>query len=453
MFKSANRQVYISIVFMIFVIAGGTFGYSYLENYSITDGFYMTIITITTVGYGEIHPLSSMGRLFTSVLILFGFASIAFVGRTFVESFFSRIMSSDSEKKKMLKEISQLDSHYIICGFGRVGDAVAEKLQTIGNSFVIIESSSENCKQLGEDNFLYIEGNAINDQTLLKAGIKKAAGLLAILPSVADNLFITLTARELNPTLQIIARTDSVTSEKRMLQAGADTVISPYTNAGHSIAKMMLSASGKIESENETDQTVQPSPHWIEINNEPKLIGLSIAELIKKKEYKVLGLRRFGKDILDPDDNLKLEPEDKFYIIEKGTSSGTKIIQQRTNSPSVVIVDDNPVIVKLYVRLFRRADFTPIVASSATEAIRIIKEERPNAAVIDFQLPGGMSGIDICKAVRTEQKNEGIKLVIFTADEKEKTRERAIKSGADAVVVKSANSSEVIETVIDLLRK
>ena len=144
-FKSVNRQILFSILFMIFVIIGGTTGYSYLENYSLTDGFYMTIITITTVGYGEIQPLSTSGRMFTSVLILFGFASIAFAGRTLAENFFSRIMSSNSEKKKMLKEISQLDSHYIICGFGRVGNAVAEKLQTFGNRLVIIESDSEGC--------------------------------------------------------------------------------------------------------------------------------------------------------------------------------------------------------------------------------------------------------------------------------------------------------------------
>lgn len=437
---------------IVFVISGGTIGYTYLENYSLTDGFYMTIITITTVGYGEIKPLSTSGRMFTSVLILIGFASIAFVGRTFAESFFSRIMSSDSEKKKMMKEISQLDSHYIICGFGRVGNAVAEKLQTFGNRFVIIESNPESCKKLNEDNFLFLEGNAISDRTLLNTGIKKAVGLLAILPSVADNLFITLTARELNPTLHIIARADNTTSEKRLLQAGADIVISPYTSAGHSIANMMLSAAGHVEEQAETEQLFHTAPRWIEIDNDSGLVGLTINKMTEKAGYSVLGLRRSGKDMLDPSTDLELAAGDNLYIVEKGNSSGNKKIRQRKKSPTVVIVDENPAFVKLYVRLFRRADFMPIVAENGKDAINIIKNEKPNAAVIDLNLPE-ISGIDICKQVRKDHKNEHIKIVIFTNDEDLKTRDNALKSGADAVVVKSAESSELIETVISLLRK
>ena len=452
MFKSVNRQIVHSMLFIIFVIGGGTIGYTYLENYSLTDGFYMTIITITTVGYGEIKPLSTSGRMFTSVLILIGFASIAFVGRTFAESFFSRIMSSDPEKKKMIKEISKLDSHYIICGFGRVGNAVAEKLQTFGNRFVIIESNPESCKKLSEENFLFLEGNAISDRTLLNTGIKKAVGLLAILPSVADNLFITLTARELNPTLHIIARADNTTSEKRLLQAGADIVISPYTSAGHSIANMMLSAAGHVEDQDETGQLFHTAPRWIEIDNNSDLVGLDINKMTEKAGYTVLGLRRSGKDILDPGNDLELAAGDNLYIMEKGNSSGTKKIRQRKKSPSVVIVDENPAIVKLYVRLFRRADFMPIVAKNGTDALDIIRDDNPNAAVVDANLPG-ISGLDICKQVRYELKNQTIKLVIFTNDEDEKAQERALKSGADAVVVKSSDSSELIETVISLLRK
>jgi len=451
-FNTQNRQTTLSIFLIILVIIGGTFGYSVLEGYSVADGFYMTIITITTVGYGEIQPLSTSGRMFTSLLILFGFASIAFVGRTFAESFFSRIMSSNSEKKKMLKEISQLKSHYIICGFGRVGNAVADKLQAYGTEFVIIESDSENCQQLTEDDFLFIEGNAINDNRLESAGIKKAKGLLAILPSVADNLFITLTARELNPTLHIIARADTATSEKRLIQAGADIVISPFTSAGHRIAKMMLAASGIVKNENQSNQMMPTIPQWIEIDKDSELIGITLNNFCTDKGYKVLGLRRSDKDNLDPDFDLSIQPEDKLFVIENVKDLEKQEFIQRKKPPTVVIVDDNPVIGKLFIRLFRRAGFVALVAGNGEEALKVISDENPNAAVIDFQLPG-LSGIDICKKVRKDLKNDDIKLVLFTSDDNDKIREKAIKTGADSVVVKSADASELVETVIGLLRK
>ncbi|KAA3609325.1 MAG: response regulator [Calditrichaeota bacterium] len=450
--KSAKHQVFLSIVLLCGLIVGGTTGYALLEDYSIADGFYMTIITITTVGYGEIKPLSTSGRLFTSVLILFGFAAIAFVGRTFAESFFDRIMSSNSEKKKMLNEIAQLESHYIICGYGRVGNAVAEKLRSFGNKFVIIDSDPESCKQLEEDNCLFLEGNATNDRTLLMAGIKKAVGLLAILPSVADSLFITLTARELNPSLQIIARVDSATSEKRLIQAGADIVISPYTSAGHGIVNMMLAATGKVEIKNQPEQIIHAIPRWITLNNEPDLRGATLQEFSEKKGFKVLGLRRSGEDLLDPQTEIKLITGDQLYIVEQGKLAPTEKIQRRKNTPIVLIVDDNPVILKLYVRLFRRSGFTPITAKNGDEALKMITENKPNAAVIDYQL-GGFSGIDICNKVRNEQKNNEIKLILYTADDSKKIRDKAINFGADAVVVKSNDSSELIELVIGLLRK
>lgn len=452
MFRPLNRQILTALLLMVVLILGGTLGYSQLEGYSLVDGFYMTIITVTTVGFGEIHPLSTGGRMFTSILILFGFASLAFIGQTFAENFFSKLMSSNLEKKKMLKEISLLNSHYIICGFGRVGEAVAEKLQACGASFVFIETNTQGCQKLKEKNYIYIEGDAINDAVLESAGIKNANGLLAILPSVPDNLFITLTARELNATLHIIARADNKTSEKRLLQGGADSVISPYTSAGHQIASNMLAAAGNVDTAQQSVHIMKVVPQWFDVLEGSGMIGQTIGQLSKEMKHKVFGLRRLDRDYLDPDYSWKIEAQDKFLVLEDRENNVNEQAGQKPKPKTVVIVDDNPVIVKLYSRLLHRAGFVPLTAKNGSEAVKLIIEEKPDAAVIDFMLPI-LSGIEICKKVRAEKTCDDVKLILFTGDEQAETRERALKAGANAVVVKSPQASELIETVIYLLQQ
>lgn len=451
-FRTHNRQMVTALLLLLVVILGGTLGYSQLEGYGLVDGFYMTIITITTVGFGEIHPLSTGGRIFTSILILFGFASLAFIGQTFAENFVSKLMSANSEKKKMLKEISLLNSHYIICGFGRVGEAVAEKLQTCGVRFVFIEANLDSCQKLKENNYLYIEGDAINDAALESAGIKKANGLLAILPSVPDNLFITLTARELNPVLHIIARANNAASEKRLLQGGVDSVISPYTSAGYQIASNLLAAAGSVDIAQHSIPVIEAVPQWFDVLEGFGMIGQTIGQLSKEMKHKVFGLRRLNRDYLEPDYSWEIEAQDKLLVLEDW---GDKVNEQTVQKPkpqTVVIVDDNPVILKLYTRLLHRAGFVPHTAKNGSEAVKLILELKPDAAVLDFMLPV-LSGIEICKKVRTERTCDNVKLILFTGDEEAETRERALKAGANAVVVKSPQASELIETVISLLQQ
>jgi len=447
-----NRQIATALLLLCALIAGGTLGYSQLEGYSLFDGFYMTIITITTVGFGEIKPLSTGGRVFTSMLILFGFACLAFIGQTFAENFFSKLMSSNSEKKKMLKEISMLSGHYIICGYGRVGAAVAEKLRACGARFVFVESDTETCEILKENSYLYIEGDAINEAVLEFAGIKRANGLLAILPSVPDNLFITLTARELNPTLHIIARGDQVASEKRLLQAGADSVISPYTSAGQRIAEAMLTASGQHNEAAESIPIMEAVPRWIEVLEGSRMVGQTIGDVATAMHRRVFGLRRNDRDYLAPDHCWKIQALDKLLVLEAPGEIEDTVVVEKPKQPRVVIVDDNPVILKLYTRLLHRAGFAPFTAKNGREAVKLILDKKPDAAVIDFMLPV-LSGIEICRKIRAERSCDHVKLILFTSDEEAETRDRALEAGANAVVVKSPQASELIETVTELLKK
>ncbi len=450
-FKYVDKKVLFALFYLLVLLGGGTTGYVLLEDYSIADGLYMTIITITTVGFGEVKQLSSVGRFFTSILILIGFVSLAFIGREIVETILNKLLSSKAEKRKMKKNISMLKSHYIICGFGRVSAAAVERLSEHNTKFVIIESNPANLQTMQEKNYLYIEGNAVDEDILESSGIKKAAGLLAILPSDPDNLFITLTGREMNPTLYIIARAQNPASENKLVQAGADNVISPYTTAGKKIAANMLSATGISDKSQKQNQITNVVSHWIEVQHGSGMIGQNVGEISRKMEQTIFGLRRQDRDYLNPDDSLNLEVADKLLILDEQDDNAAEQIHKKIPQ-KVIIVDDNPIILRLYTKLLRRAGFIPLTATNGRDALQIIFNEKPDAAVIDFMLPV-ISGLEICKKIRADSSYDRMKLILFTSNHESETKKQAMEAGANAVVVKGPEASELIETVIDLLKK
>jgi voltage-gated potassium channel Kch len=382
---ASRNPIWTALILLTGVLTAGTCGYMVLEGYSIFEGIYMTVITVTTVGFGELRPLSDPGRGFTTLLILIGFGALAFVGHSLAESLFVNISSGMSEIKKMKKRISQLKSHYIICGFGRVGASAVDHFIESKVPFVIIEANPKLIKEIREEGYNVIEGDATHEDLLLEAGIKSASGVLALLDSDPDNLFIVLTGRELNPVLHIIARVDDTSSEKKIIRAGADSVISPFTAAGNQIACNILTATGRMK-------------ECIEQNTEAQ-------------------------------------------------------VRKRAPGPrKIVIVDDNPTILRLYSRLFQKVGFLAITAADGKEGLRIITEEKPIAAVIDYDLPS-LTGIEICEQVRSQQECKDMKLVLFTMDDRSETRTRALQAGANEVVIKSSEANELVDTVIKILRE
>ena len=207
-----EKRIKLAICLVLFFLAAGTVGYTFIDGYSPLDAFYMTVITITTVGYGEIQQLSPAGRIFTIFLILSGVGSIAFAAGAFTELVIERSANPNRWKKAMDAKIEKLTGHTIICGHGRVGAAAAEHFKKNNARFVVIENSPEGLEELQELGYHFIQGDGTREEILLKAGIKKASSLLAVLNSDPDNLFAVLTARELNPVLQIIARTEHASS-------------------------------------------------------------------------------------------------------------------------------------------------------------------------------------------------------------------------------------------------
>ncbi len=233
------RQVLYSALLVFLVIAAGTAGYSLLEGWGFLDSLYMTVITITTVGYGEIHPLDVPGRVFTIFLIFFGLGIILYILNTgakiIIEGEFAQLLG----RRKLEKRIRRLKSHYIICGYGRMGRIISREFQAYGTEFVVIEKEAA-LLEADLEGVLFIRGDATRDEVLREAGIEHAAGLVSALPTDAENLYVVLTAKGLNPQLTVVARAGEEGSEQKLLRAGADRVVSPYYIGGLRIAHTIL---------------------------------------------------------------------------------------------------------------------------------------------------------------------------------------------------------------------
>jgi voltage-gated potassium channel len=237
----ALRNIKALLAALLCVAIIGTAGFHYLEHWSWFDGFYMVLTTLTTIGYQEVHPLSQAGRYFNVGIILAGvglvFLILGALGQALLEFEYNNLFG----RRKMEREIARLQGHYIICGAGRVGRAVARQFETDPAQFIILENNEAKATRIREDtNWLVVQADATLEAQLLAARIEHAAGLVAATTTDATNTYIILTARSLNPTLKIIARASEEGADKHMRTAGADQVISPYGFAGFRIAQAFL---------------------------------------------------------------------------------------------------------------------------------------------------------------------------------------------------------------------
>jgi len=234
------RNIIVSLLCLMSIVLFGTLSYSYIENWSYIDSLYMTVITLSTVGFREVHQLSSTGQLFTVVLIVCGTGLVAYAAgsviQLMVEGQFRQILG----RKKLLQQISNLENHYIICGYGRIGNFIGNEFQAKPVEFVVVENNPVLCEKMVEDGVYFVQGDATDDDTLIKAGITRANGLITAVTSDTANVYITLTARGLNPDLFILARSGEKTTEKKLIRAGATKVISPYTIGANRMAQAVL---------------------------------------------------------------------------------------------------------------------------------------------------------------------------------------------------------------------
>lgn len=220
------------------VVIVGAAGYVALMRWDLGDALYMTMITLTTVGFREVRELDGMGRAWTSLVAVAGvgliFGSIGIVA----ESVLSEAASGRRERRRMEAAVAGLNGHFILCGYGRVGATVAREFEHAGIAFVVIDINADSIAGAARDGCLVVEGDATRDDVLVRAGVERARGLVTTVDSDANNVYVTLSARALNPKLFIVARANQEGAETKLLQAGADRAVSPYTRAGRQISEL-----------------------------------------------------------------------------------------------------------------------------------------------------------------------------------------------------------------------
>ncbi len=236
------QKLIMAILSVLAIIIIGTIGFYIMEGYSPLDSFAVTIslLTTTSIGYGNRIPLSLPGKVFTLLLIIVGVSMVAYAFGTIISFLLEGQIKNLMGRSKMQKKIADLKDHVILCGAGRVGYHVISRLVTEKVPFVVVDRNEEVIKKLTEENVLVINNDATKDEVLLEAGIKRAKGLIAALPADADNVFVTLTGRELNPGIRVVARADIAESKTKLLRAGADKVISPSVIGGRRMAISIL---------------------------------------------------------------------------------------------------------------------------------------------------------------------------------------------------------------------
>jgi len=236
----SSRHLIISILLMVLILVFGTVGYMMLEGWRMIDSLYMTIITLTTVGYTEINPLSEAGRVFTILLIMLGVGLFLYVAGAVVQFMVEGQIRILFGRRRLDRQIGQLKDHYIVCGYGRIGRVLARKLVQKPMDLVIIEKNRDLIPVMEADRVLFISGSATEEANLIKAGIHNAKGLVAVLATDTDNVFLVLTARQLNPELFIMARATEEESRITLQAAGASKVESPYDIGAASMAQRII---------------------------------------------------------------------------------------------------------------------------------------------------------------------------------------------------------------------
>jgi voltage-gated potassium channel len=237
---SRRRSLANSIILLTCVLAVGTLGYHFFEGWPIFDSLYMTVITITTIGYGEVHRMTEAGRVFTVVLIFFSVGAVFYALNNAAQILIEGELKELFGRRKVQQAINALKEHYIVCGYGRMGRIVCGELSAKDVPFVVIEKDGGDPTMPVPEGMLVIQGDATRDETLLEAGIERAKGLISVLPTDAENLYIVLSARGMNPRLTIVARAVDEGSDKKLRRAGANRVVSPYHIGGLRIAHTLL---------------------------------------------------------------------------------------------------------------------------------------------------------------------------------------------------------------------
>jgi voltage-gated potassium channel len=322
---------------MVMVLVIGTVGYSPIEGWGVLDSVYMTVTTIFTVGFGEVHPLSRAGLIFTLVLIVLGVGTILYGIGVMVEFVVGGQLSGVFRRRVVRRQVGRLDGHYIICGYGRVGEAVTRQFAAHKVDFVVVDNDQESIDRAESDGFLTVKGDAASDEVLQEAGIERAKGLVSAVGSDAGNIFVVLSARVLNPGLLIVARAGSEDTVSKLERAGANQVVSPYGIGGKRMATLMLKplVSDYLEVVTGGGELAFLVEEF-QLSGDCCAIGRSIEALAVRRETgaTILAVRRESTGALDtnPSPEAVLNPGDRIIAI--GTQDEIDKLERLIETPA-----------------------------------------------------------------------------------------------------------------------
>ena len=313
-------KIYTAIFLLLLMLVIGVFGFKFISDYSWVDAIYMTVITITTVGFGEVQPLDDHAKIFTIVLILASVVILGYAISVITEYILSKNNLEELKQKKMQKMIDGFDNHIIICGFGRNGKQAAKKLLAYDKPFVIIERDKEIIEKFEDGNTPFVFGNANEDEILIQAGIERASTLICALPNDADNLFVVLSARQINKNLCIISRASQETSYQKLKLAGANNVILPDRIGGDHMASLVV-VPDLIEFIDNLSIVGQSNINIEEIAieklyNASKIKTIKDLDLRRKTGCTVIGFKDgHGDYVVNPEADQALVPNSKIIVL------------------------------------------------------------------------------------------------------------------------------------------
>jgi len=300
-----NSRSFKFVAYMLLLITIGTIGFFIIggDQWSIIDSLYMTLITLSTVGFSEVHPLDESGRVWAMILIIFGVSGFAYV----ISQFGTELLEfGHYRSRKMKKHIEKLENHYIVCGYGRMGAVIAAELSDKEIPFVVIENNESKIEKVQEKGYNFIYDDATLEETLLEAGIKSASGVVVTLNTDQDNLFVTMSVRTLNTDAFLVSRYSMSDTAAKLTRAGANKVVNPYVAGGHKMSELLISpfledsVSIRTPHQNIIDLAIDE----MKIKNIPKYDGVSIKESGLREEFHVSVV-----GIVDEDGNVSINPK------------------------------------------------------------------------------------------------------------------------------------------------
>ncbi|MCM2369023.1 NAD-binding protein [Aporhodopirellula aestuarii] len=452
--KESARYLLPILFFVALVLSVGTGGFLLLEEgISVHDAFYMAVTAITPTQFHEVHKLSIHGRYFTVVLVFCGFGAVV----AFATQFARLIVQSELEgvgiftQKQMRRRIRMMKNHYIVCGFGEIGGAICGELVQQQLPFVVITADKDSTEVVEREGYAIVKGNPTADTSLKEAGIEHASGVIAVLADDADNLFISLAARELNPKILIIARGEDSSVEDRILRAGADIVVSPMKLGGQQIANLIRQQDGS-SSPGESSLSSVGGFELASFKNETRT-PISVAQVLK--ECGAIGLCGIehvdGAFESDSSVQTRLGPGETL-VMYKRVRSTEDFVNAVSQPRTVLLADDHRALRLLFSRKLIAAGYDVIQAENGLKALELAKLQQPELIVLDVNMPQ-LSGYQVAAALRKDARFDEVPIILYSADEANEFLHRGKEAGADMCIRKTSKSSELLACIEEAFAK